>query len=70
MAIVDVYDALTSKRVYKEAYSHQEALRIIGEERGRHFDPWVVDAFLEASEDILQIARQYEQEYEPQEPSA
>ncbi len=70
MAIVDVYDALTSKRVYKEAYSHQEALRIIGEERGRHFDPWVADAFLEASEDILQIARQYEQEYEPQEPSA
>lgn len=63
MAIVDVYDALTSKRVYKDALTHEAALKIIEEERGRHFDPSVVDAFLDASEDIRHVARQYEQEY-------
>ena len=50
MALVDVYDALRSARVYKEAYPHTQAVAIIVQERGRHFDPAVVDAFLEISE--------------------
>ena len=47
MALVDVYDALRSKRVYKEAYSHEESVEIIKEGRGSHFDPEIVDVFLE-----------------------
>ena len=45
VALADVYDALTSARVYKAAMSHQEARRIIADGRGKHFDPVVVDAF-------------------------
>ncbi len=46
VALADVYDALTSERVYKPAYTHEEARAIIVEERGRHFDPDLVDAFI------------------------
>ncbi|MFY9398219.1 MAG: HD domain-containing phosphohydrolase [Desulfomonilia bacterium] len=46
VALADVYDALTSKRVYKDAYTHEEAKKIIIADRGKHFDPEVVDAFL------------------------
>lgn len=48
MAVADVYDALVSKRVYKEPVPHARAVEIIVEGRGRHFDPDVVDAFLES----------------------
>jgi putative two-component system response regulator len=44
MALADVYDALISKRVYKPAYSHEQAVEMILAERGRHFDPDVTDA--------------------------
>lgn len=50
MAIVDVYDALRSKRVYKEGFSHEKACEIINEGRGKHFDPVLVDVFLEHNE--------------------
>jgi HD-GYP domain-containing protein (c-di-GMP phosphodiesterase class II) len=43
--VADVYDALTTKRFYKEAFSHAKARQIILELRGSHFDPAVVDAF-------------------------
>ncbi|REK10834.1 MAG: response regulator [Planctomycetota bacterium] len=46
VALADTYDALTSKRVYKEAYSHEKAKAAILKSRGSHFDPDVVDAFL------------------------
>lgn len=46
VALADVYDALTSKRAYKEAYPHRKALEIIRDLRGEHFDPDIVDAFL------------------------
>ena len=49
MALSDVYDALRSKRVYKEAFSHEKAEGIIAEGRGIHFDPVLVDVFLEHS---------------------
>jgi putative two-component system response regulator len=45
MAIADVYDALTSVRPYKGAFSHEEAVKIILEGRGTHFDPILVDIF-------------------------
>jgi putative two-component system response regulator len=44
-ALADVYDALTSKRVYKDAVSHSEAIAITREGRGSQFDPDIVDAF-------------------------
>lgn len=47
VAVVDTYDALVAKRSYKEALPHDEALAIIRSGRGTHFDPVIVDAFLE-----------------------
>lgn len=47
MAIADVYDALRSKRIYKEAFSHEKAMAIISEARASQFDPTIVDVFLE-----------------------
>ncbi|MDR3000249.1 MAG: response regulator [Fibromonadaceae bacterium] len=47
MAIVDVYDALVSARVYKPAFLHQEAVRIIMSEKNKHFDPKIADVFFE-----------------------
>lgn len=52
MAVADVFDALTSKRCYKEAYSYEEAFLIIKESAGTHFDPVLVDVFMEMQEDI------------------
>ncbi len=52
MAIVDVYDALTSDRPYKKAYSSAEAYRIIMDEAGKHFDPKITDVFLSVKDQI------------------
>jgi HD-GYP domain-containing protein (c-di-GMP phosphodiesterase class II) len=52
VALADVYDALTSVRVYKQAWTHAEAKELITKEQGRHFDPQVVAAFL-ATEEIF-----------------
>ena len=51
MAIVDVYDALTSKRPYKEAFSHEEAVEIIKRDSGRAFDPKLVEVFLTVADE-------------------
>lgn len=64
MAIVDVYDALTSKRVYKEEMSHEESMNIILSERGQHFDPVIVDAFVAVEAEIRAIRRRYMQHNE------
>lgn len=56
MALCDVYDALTTKRVYKDAIPHEEACGIILEGRGAHFDPVVVDAFLRIKQRFQDIA--------------
>ena len=60
MAVADVYDALISKRVYKPAFSHERAVEIIREARGTQFDPDIVDAFLEVTDDFKQIAAVFE----------
>jgi putative two-component system response regulator len=52
MAVADVYDALTSKRCYKEAMTHQQATSIIVADSGTHFDPSVVEAFLEIASEV------------------
>lgn len=56
MAIADVYDALISRRVYKPPFSHEKSVAIIEEGRGTHFDPVMVDAFIQISEDFYQIS--------------
>jgi len=55
VGIADVFDALTSRRPYKDPYPVEVALDIIRKERGEHFDPGVVDVFLENIDDILKI---------------
>ena len=59
VALADVYDALTSKRVYKSASSHQVAQSIIMEGSGSHFDPRVVDAFSATLEEFREIREKY-----------
>ena len=56
MAIVDVYDALTNTRPYKEALSHETALEIIRQGIGEHFDPLIGEIFLEHEDELKQIA--------------
>ena len=57
VAVADVYDALVSKRVYKPAMSHQEALDIILSESGKHFDPQVVNVFSKISRKVDQLIK-------------
>lgn len=59
MAVADVYDALISARVYKSAMSHEESVQIIIAERGRHFDPDVVDAFIALQDEFIAIAQRF-----------
>jgi putative two-component system response regulator len=59
MAVADVYDALISRRVYKEGMSHEKAVEIILQGRGNHFDPDIADAFFVLSEEFRAIATQY-----------
>ncbi len=56
MAVADVYDALISKRVYKDAMDHAQALAIIAEGRGSHFDPDVYDAFVAVEAQFREIS--------------
>ena len=56
MAVADIYDALISKRVYKEPIPHSRAVEIILSYRGTHLDPVIVDIFTQVSEDFRQAA--------------
>jgi putative two-component system response regulator len=55
VAVADVYDALTSRRVYKAAIPHEQAKEIILRDRGSHFDPEVVNAFIRAEHQIIEV---------------
>jgi len=55
MAIADVYDALTSERVYKKAFSHEKARKIIIAGRGTQFDARLVDAFLALQDRFVEL---------------
>lgn len=59
-AIADVFDALTSKRPYKEPFSLEKSFAIIQESKGSHFDPKVVDAFFAINDEILKIKQEYQ----------
>ncbi|MCL2053238.1 MAG: response regulator [Oscillospiraceae bacterium] len=53
MAIADVYDALVSERPYKKPFSHHKAVEIIKNDSGTHFDPRIVDAFLNVADEFF-----------------
>ncbi|WP_424689424.1 MAG: HD domain-containing phosphohydrolase [Halarcobacter ebronensis] len=55
VAVVDVFDALTSHRPYKKAWSFDDALNLLKEESGKHFDPNIVNLFIENIEEIKEI---------------
>ncbi len=60
IALVDVYDALTCKRVYKEAMPHEKAVTIISNEKGHHFDPLVTEVFMQLESYFNEIRNKYE----------
>ena len=59
VAVADVYDALVSKRSYKDAFSERRAYDIIVSEKGSHFDPDVVDAFIRSYDKILDVLKSH-----------
>ncbi|MCP4117879.1 MAG: HD domain-containing protein [Desulfobacteraceae bacterium] len=59
MALADVYDALLSVRVYKQAFSHEKAVDMIRAQRGKHFDPDIVDAFVAIREKFVATAEKF-----------
>jgi putative two-component system response regulator len=58
-SLADVYDALTTARPYKPAYSHEQALQMMREERGQIFDPRLYDTFIEAAGTFDRIRRDF-----------
>ena len=61
MAVADVFDALTSKRVYKPAFELDKALEILKEGSGTQFDPKCIEVFLESVPEIKVILKKYNQ---------
>ena len=59
VGICDVYDALTSRRVYKDAWGHEEAVETIRGLGGRQFDPVLLDQFLRNPEDLVDIQKRF-----------
>jgi response regulator RpfG family c-di-GMP phosphodiesterase len=56
IALVDVYDAVRTRRLYRDPLSHADAVTLIVKGRGTHFDPAVVDAFLTVSSELEQLS--------------
>ena len=61
VALADVYDALTSKRVYKKAFTHEVARSIIEQEKGKHFDPDIVDAFSGCEDKFIRTSNEFKE---------
>jgi putative two-component system response regulator len=59
VAVADVFDALTSKRVYKDALAHDHSVSTIVRERGAHFDPDIVDAFMQSEDRFISARAEY-----------
>jgi len=59
IALADVYDALRTKRPYKEPWSHEKVVDLVLSERGKHFDPRIVDIFMENSHLFFDISESY-----------
>lgn len=59
VAVADVFDALTSERVYKKAWPIDDSVELIKSESGQHFDPEVVDAFTQSIDDFVEVKRKF-----------
>jgi len=59
VALTDMYDAMTSERCYKKAFSHEKAKGIIVEEKGEHLDPKMVESFLDTEDEWLAIRERF-----------
>lgn len=59
IALADVFDALISNKVYKDGVSHDQAMQVVFSERGTHFDPDLVDAFVEIQTEFAAIAQRF-----------
>jgi putative two-component system response regulator len=59
IAIADVFDALTTRRPYKEPWPVEKAVDLIKDEKGKHFDPVLVDSFLETMDDTVKVMKLY-----------
>lgn len=62
MAVADVYDALVSRRVYKSPMSHDDAVKLMLEGKGKHFDPDMTDAFMACQDQFKAVAEKYNDE--------
>jgi putative two-component system response regulator len=60
VAVADVFDALTNKRPYKEAWSVEKTMALINEQSGKHFDPQVVDALVRELDNVMQTVAQWQ----------
>ena len=60
MAVADVFDALTAKRVYKDPMPFEKAMSIITEGAGKHFDPLCVEVFVDAEKEVRRVLRKYQ----------
>jgi putative two-component system response regulator len=56
VAIIDVYDALVSERPYKKPFTQEEAISVIQAESGKHFDPYIVEVFVEIKDQLKEAA--------------
>lgn len=63
VAIADVFDALTSNRPYKKAWEIEKAYNLLEEEKGKHFDPKLVELFVEAKDEVLAINEKYQDHF-------
>ncbi len=59
MAVADVFDALVSKRSYKKPFTFEEAMKIITDGSGKHFDPLIVEAFVGAEDEVRRVEREF-----------
>jgi response regulator RpfG family c-di-GMP phosphodiesterase len=61
MAVADVFDALTAKRVYKDPMPFEKAMDIIVKESGKHFDPKCVEVFVESEKEVRRVLKKYQE---------
>ncbi|HYX64988.1 MAG TPA: HD domain-containing phosphohydrolase [Burkholderiales bacterium] len=65
VAVADVYDALTSVRPYKPAWSTENALEYVASQAGKHFDPRFVEAFIAAKREVIQVQNEWRDPAQP-----
>ncbi len=64
MAVADVYDALITRRIYKPAFAHEESVDIIKNGYAAHFDPDIVDTFIEIEKELYEVAQKFKKDSE------